>query len=162
MNSELDIITNNINKNLNIYNNDKNLKKAKCYKKLMNVLRNQPKFYRIMTYNMHCRNKGIYIPIISNECSAISYFKDNQYLRAKEFAKIINLYHTKMKDSIKFDEINIDNLVEITDNFSGADIENIYNKIIEIIIEYKMNDIEEVIITEKIMIQVINQIKQKN
>ena len=52
MNSELDIITNNINKNLNIYNNDKKLKKAKCYKKLMNVLRNQPKFYRIMTYNI--------------------------------------------------------------------------------------------------------------
>jgi len=76
--------------------------------------------------------------------------------------KIINLYHTKMKDVIKFNKINIDNIVKITNKFSGADIENIYNKIIEIIIENKINNNKEIIITEKIIFNIINKIKQKN
>jgi SpoVK/Ycf46/Vps4 family AAA+-type ATPase len=59
-----------------------------------------------------------------------------------------------MKDSINFDEIDFVNLVKITKGFSGAEIENIYTKVIELVIESQFNE-KEIIITNETFANII-------
>lgn len=75
----------------------------------------------------------------------------------KERLNIIKLYHNRIIESVNFDKINFDKLVKITNNFSGAQIEYIYVKIVELVIESQFNE-KEIIITNKIINDIIDTI----
>ena len=95
-----------------------------------------------ITNRFHSLDKAILRPGRMNCHIEISFPNEKQRL------EIINLYHNKIKDSINFDEIDFVNLVKITKGFSGAEIENIYTKIIELVIEYQFNE-KEITITNE-------------
>jgi ATP-dependent 26S proteasome regulatory subunit len=75
----------------------------------------------------------------------------------RERLEIIKLYHTTIEGSVNFDTINFDNLITFTKGFSGAEIENIYTKVIELVIETQFNEKEEIIITNEILFNIIQQ-----
>jgi hypothetical protein len=72
----------------------------------------------------------------------------------QERLDIIKLYHNRIVESVLFYEIKFDKLVEITNGFSGAQIEDIYVKIIELVIDshFKGN---EIIITNEIINNIV-------
>jgi SpoVK/Ycf46/Vps4 family AAA+-type ATPase len=70
---------------------------------------------------------------------------------------IIKLYHNRLT-SVKFDDIDFDNMVTLTKDFSGAEIEYVYVKIIELLIEGQFNK-TEIIITNEMINDIIKQIK---
>lgn len=75
----------------------------------------------------------------------------------KERLDIIKLYHNRLVDAVKFDEIQFDKLVKITNGFSGAQIEDIYVKIVELVIESQFNG-NNIIITNEIVNNIVNMI----
>lgn len=74
----------------------------------------------------------------------------------RERLEIIKLYHTRIEGSVNFDTINFDDLITFTKGFSGAEIENIYTKVIELVIETQFNE-KEIIITNEILYNIIQQ-----
>ena len=70
---------------------------------------------------------------------------------------IIKLYHNKIINNINFDDINFDTLVKNTEGFSGAQIEYIYVKIVELVIESIFND-KEITITNEIIDDIVKNV----
>jgi ATP-dependent 26S proteasome regulatory subunit len=76
----------------------------------------------------------------------------------EERLNIIKLYHDRIVDAVKFDEIYFDKLVKITNGFSGAQIEDIYVKIVELVIESQFNG-NDIIITNEIINNIVDTIE---
>jgi vesicle-fusing ATPase len=72
----------------------------------------------------------------------------------QERLNIIKLYHNRIVDSVNFNEIDFDKLVKITNGFSGAQIEDIYVKIVELIIESQFNG-NDIVITNEIINNIV-------
>jgi SpoVK/Ycf46/Vps4 family AAA+-type ATPase len=70
--------------------------------------------------------------------------------------QIIKLYHNRLT-TVKFQDINFDNMVKLTIGFSGAQIEYIYVKVIELVIEKQFNG-TEITITNEIITDIMKQI----
>ena len=77
----------------------------------------------------------------------------------KQRLDIVELYYNKIKESIDFNLIDINKIVENTENLSGAEIENIFTKIIQLHINSKIINQQEIIITDKTFDDIINKIK---
>jgi SpoVK/Ycf46/Vps4 family AAA+-type ATPase len=75
----------------------------------------------------------------------------------EERLNIIKLYHDRIVNAVNFDEIYFDKLVEITNGFSGAQIEDIYVKIVELVIESQFNG-NNIIINNEIINNIVNMI----